>query len=473
RDSNKPSGINTHRADPLGAEGVHEWLCRRYGALSIHQRLDKETSGVMVFGRSRVADQSLSRQFASHQVRKEYLLLTARRPTRRVFVARSGEAATEFELLQSIGNRFLLRASPLTGKRHQIRRHAAENGFPILGDTLYGGEPASRLMLHAHRLVLEHPASGEPLKFHASIPAVFERDDPLVAASEFRELIFGEDTTAFRLISGAADGFANVNVDFYDGRLLVQWLGEHADAGFYDRLQGSAVYEQICTKQRRTVPRCVRGTAEGRFVVQENGVKFLVAFGEGLSTGLFLDQRENRWRLLHMDLRGKTVLNTFAYTCSFSVAAAKAGAITTNVDLSRNYLSWGMDNFRLNNLCVEYHEFLRGDVFDWLKRFAKSGRRWDMVIVDPPTFSSTKSGSRFQAARDYDQLVAQAALLVAPGGWLFCSANQRTLSAERLERCLKLCGREVIEREFVTLPFDFRTAEGEVPYLKSWWAQLR
>jgi len=110
-----------------------------------------------------------------------------------------------------------------------------------------------------------------------------------------------------------------------------------------------------------------------RFPVLENGVTYLINFGEGLSTGLFLDQRENRRRLLNMPLTGKSVLNCF-YTCAFSVVAAKAGAVTTSVDLSRNYLAWGKANFQANNLDPGPHGFVFGDVFDWLKRFANLAR---------------------------------------------------------------------------------------------------
>lgn len=464
---NKPSGINTHRPDRFAPDGVYEWLARRHGALSVIQRLDKETSGVLLFARTRAASQSLARQFESHRVQKEYLLLTACRPTRQKFSARSSNAVTEFEWLGRHGKRFLLCARPLTGKTHQIRRHAAEHGFPILGDTQYGGEPASRLMLHAHRLRFEHPKTGEPLTLEASVPAAFENDDALTAAREFRELIFGAETNAFRLIAGAADGFADVIVDSYDGRLLVQWQTESVDSALYDRL-GPVIYEQLCTKQKRTAPRCVRGATETRFAVRENGLTFLVGFGEGLSTGLFLDQRENRWRLLQSDLRGKSVLNTFAYTCAFSVAAAKAGAATTSVDLSRHYLEWGRENFRANDLPLDDHEFLAGDVFEWFQRFAKRGRRWDVVILDPPTFSTTKRGRRFQAERDYGALAAQAAALVAPGGWLFCSTNQRTISPEQFEATIRRCGRAIREMEFATVPWDFR----EPAYLKTLWARL-
>ncbi len=473
----KPSGINTHKPDRFAPDGIHEWLSRRHGTLSVLHRLDKETSGVLVFGRTRAANQSLSRQFETHVIRKSYLLLSATRPSRVNFRAKnirlkSGHEETEFTYLEPHGDFFLVEARPLTGKTHQIRRHAAENGFPILGDTQYGGPPASRLMLHAHRLSFVHPQTGEPVTLEASVPEAFENNDAVTAAREFRELIFGGETNAFRLVSGAADGFSNLIVDSYDGRLLAQWQTESVDPSVYDRLGAQAVYEQVCTKQKRTATRCVRGAAEERFAVRENGLTFLAGFGEGLSTGLFMDQRENRWRLLQMDLRGKTVMNTFAYTCAFSVAAAKAGAVTTSVDLSRNYLEWGKENFRANGLDVEGHEFLAGDVFEWLKRLAKRGRRWDMVILDPPTFSTTKDGRRFQAERDYGALATQAAALVTRGGTLLCSTNQRTLLPERFEEAIRKCGREVTGLEFATVPFDFRTAAGESPYLKTLWARL-
>jgi 23S rRNA (cytosine1962-C5)-methyltransferase len=516
---NKPSGINTHKPDRFAPDGIYEWLQKTRGrgipapmvrdntvapttSLSILQRLDKDTSGVMVFGKTTRANQSLAKQFESHRVEKTYLLLSARRPTRMKFWAKSPNATTEFEFIHESGEYFLVQARPHTGKTHQIRRHAADNGFPILGDTQYGGEPAPRLMLHAHKLSFDHPATGAQVTFTASVPHAFDEVDPLVATREFREPLFDERTNAFRLISGEADGFPDVIIDSYDRTLLVQWQTEHAagqGSELIARLQKEcvprAIYEQLATKQKREKPTLVwqsvvnrvptRGVVEApvevsepkaRFSIRENGLTFLINFGEGLATGIFLDQRENRRRLLAMPLNGKTVLNVFAYTCAFSVAAAKAGAVTTSVDLSKTYLEWGKDNFRANDLDPAAHDFVFGDAFSWLKRFAKRGQRWDFVIVDPPTFSTTKQGRAFQAARDYEDLAALAISVVASGGCLLASTNQRTLEAEQFEKCVKnaarRCGRAIASLEFETLPFDFRVAPKERPYLKTFWARL-
>jgi len=481
---NKPSGINTHKPDRFAPDGIHEWLAKRRPRLSILQRLDKDTSGVLLFGKTERANQSLARQFESHSIRKEYLLLTTTRPSRGKCRARTANAITEFELMQPHGRFFLVAARPVTGKTHQIRRHAAENGFPILGDTEYGGEPAPRLMLHSHALTFELPRTAETLRLVAAVPESFDEVNALVAAKEFRDTIFDERTDAFRLVSGAADGFPDVIIDDYAGRLLVQWQTEGAKqrhAALVDELrercQPRAIYEQLGTKQKRSPPACVCGTpAAERFAVRENDLTFLAGFHEGLSAGVFLDQRENRWRLRGMDLAGRTLLNCFSYTCGFSVAAAKAGAVTASVDLSKNYLAWGAANFRANGLDPGAHAFVSGDVFGWLKRFQKRQQRWDLVILDPPTFSTTKSGHAFQAMRDYQQLEEQALQVVAPGGTLFCSTNQRTFRADEFEAILhaaaKRCGRVIASLEFETVPFDFRVAEGERPYLKMVWACL-
>jgi len=476
---NKPSGINTHKPDVHAPDGIHEWLMRReprWAKLSILHRLDKDTSGVLVFGKTTRANQSLTQQFEEHKVAKEYLFLSTRRPKRQRFCEESPNEATWFEYVGPVGENHLIKAEPVTGKTHQIRRHAAIVKFPVLGDTKYGDTPAPRLMLHAHRLTFTHPATNEPVTFAASVPAVFEDLNALTAAREFREPLFGDETNAYRLVSGAADGLPDVIVDDYDGRLLVQWQTERRSEELLRALAGRAVYEQVVTRQMRTTPTLVTGKAEEQFAIRENGVTYLVKFGEGLSTGIFLDQRENRRQLLTMRLAGKTVLNCYAYTCAFSVAAAKAGAVTTSVDLSRNYLEWGQENFRANNLDPDGHDFVTGDVFEWLRRFAKRGQTWDVVLLDPPTFSTTKRGRSFRAERDYGALAALAMPVVAEGGTLFCSTNQRSLPAAEFEQVVRdaatPCGRTIAELEYRTLPFDFRVPAGERPYLKTVWARV-
>ena len=140
--------------------------------------------------------------------------------------------------------------------------------------------------------------------------------------------------------------------------------------------------------------------------------------------------------------------------------------------MSRNYLEWGKENFRANELDPEKHDFVYGDVFDWLRKFAKRDDRWDLILLDPPTFATTKKGRAFRAERDYAELAALSMPLVVPGGTLFCSTNQRTLSPENFERAIRSPERGITALEFETVPFDYRLAEGERPYLKTLWASL-
>ena len=211
---NKPAGWNTHAPAPYAGEGIYDWLRHReprWADLAIIHRLDKDTSGVLVFGKTPLANKSLSEQFEQRKVSKRYLLVTDRPPPTgelvvRSNIARDGEryaslptgaggdpAETRFTAVrgtllspkadgacadQKLGGKSVpvteIAAEPLTGRTHQIRVHAAASGFPILGDRLYGGTPAARVFLHAAEITFNHPATGEPVTFRA--PADFEAD---------------------------------------------------------------------------------------------------------------------------------------------------------------------------------------------------------------------------------------------------------------------------------------------------------
>jgi 23S rRNA (cytosine1962-C5)-methyltransferase len=256
-------------------------------------------------------------------------------------------------------------------------------------------------------------------------------------------------------------------VDYYGERLLALWYAQ-PNTALREAFDGGKLAERSMEKQ----PTGETATPESRFEIVENGLQFLVSLDAGYSTGLFLDQRENRRRLLTSDLRGKTVLNTFAYTCAFSVAAARTGAVVTSLDLSKRYLDWGRDNFRLNGINPDAHDFIYGDCFDWLARLAKKSRSYDVVLLDPPTFSKAKKGRPFSAEKDYAKLVALAEPLVKQDGKLFCSTNARSLAPQRFLEAIQRGAPRARRMEFATQPFDFRVASGEKPYLKTVWAEL-
>ena len=170
---------------------------------------------------------------------------------------------------------------------------------------------------------------------------------------------------------------------------------------------------------------------------RKHGIKFGVDFAAGYSCGFFIDQRANRSYVRR--LGAKRLLNTFAYTCSFSVAAALGGAETLNLDLSKKSLDRGRENFVLNGLDGSRHHFLADDVLDVLPRLGRRGEQFDCIILDPPTFSRGNKGRRFQVERDFEALLATALELAAPHARLLLSTNCTRLTRRALEQIARYC----------------------------------
>lgn len=538
---NKPAGMNTHAPSPFAGEGIYDWLRHReplWANLAIIHRLDKETSGVIVFGKTPLANRSLTEQFTERVVRKKYLLLTdrsmrkqevvvkskiARAGERYVSGGRGEEAETRFRAVMPdakitsfasiksepphVGSYNLLEAEPLTGRTHQIRVHAAENGFPILGDVFYGGAPFHRVCLHAAELRLRHPASGKEMIFEAAVD--FEKD----AREALRTaLIEPKETNAFRMIHGASDGWPGWYVDRFDEFLLSQSETKliEEQRRHLDGIPGKrGIYHKILSRRVRGAstadasPQLLSGeAAPERFVVRENSVQFELSFNEGYSVGLFLDQRGNRRRFLtgHVAggfslyekdgdrpvLRSTTaeggrdacprVLNVFAYTCGFSVCAAKGGARTTSLDLSKKYLEWGRRNFALNGLDPAAHDFIYGDAFDWLRRLAKKASVFDIIVLDPPTFSQSKERGVFRAETHYGELLAAALSLLKTGGVLFASTNAADWPPEKflaaIEKNVRATKRKILQQHYAPQPPDFPVSRAEPAYLKTVWLRI-
>ena len=509
----KPPGMNTHAPTPYAGEGLHEWLKHReprWASLAIIHRLDKATSGVMIFAKTKEANRSLTEQFATRKVRKTYLFLTTQPPAQPRFTVktsliRTGEkylarplapgaplAETEFE---SLGKKFgyhLMAAHPLTGRTHQIRVHAAARQLAILGDELYGGRPFPRVCLHSRELTFQHPVTGKAITLQAE-PDFFGSPALLLRT----QLIHPEETNAFRVTHGAADGTPGLYVERWGQALLAQSEAAPDEA----RLQKMAnatgctsVYFKTLNRQVRratpeeAAPQLVLGDPlPGAFPIQENGVRFEISFEQGYSVGLFLDQRDNRRRLLHNHvaaafelfpdgMAGREILNTFAYTCGFSVCAALAGARTTSLNLSKKYLDWVRRNFALNEINLAGHDFIFGDVFDWARRFEKKGRTFDLIILDPPTFSQPKGGAPFQAEKHYGKLVAAILPLVRKGGVILASTNAQKLTPEQflaqIEAVVRHHHRRIAQQHYVPQPPDFPVHREEPAYLKTAWLRI-
>ncbi|MDY0270108.1 class I SAM-dependent rRNA methyltransferase [Trichloromonas sp.] len=297
-----------------------------------------------------------------------------------------------------------------------------------------------------------------------------------------------KETSAYRLINGEGDGLPGLTVDRYGDYLLVQLYAE----GWRRHLpllakvleqeaQPQGIYEKRRPQNTRELEAAIPGKKysrlllgrerQGRFAVLENGLNFLVDLEEGLHVGLFLDQRENRRDLMRW-AAGKRVLNLFAYTGAFSVAAACAGAErVTSVDASPHYLAWAEENFAVNRHNPRRHEFIVDDCLEALRTLRQQGRRFDVVVMDPPSFSTTKK-SRFTTRGGTSDLVAALLPLLEPGGLLLASSNHQKVDIadylKELRRGALLAGSglQVIRIAGQGEDFPFTTSFPEGRYLK-------
>jgi 23S rRNA (cytosine1962-C5)-methyltransferase len=189
----------------------------------------------------------------------------------------------------------------------------------------------------------------------------------------------------------------------------------------------------------RAAPTLLFGEADAslRSVISERGLQFGIDFSAGYSAGLFIDQRENR-RFVR-SAGAKKMLNCFAYTCSFSVAAAVAGASTLSIDLSRKSLERGRENFALNALSTAEHRFIAEDVFEMLPRLARRGEKFDLLILDPPTFSKVRRGRTFRVESDFERLLLAALDLAERGARILLSTNCSKLDTRALEVMARFC----------------------------------
>ena len=249
------------------------------------------------------------------------------------------------------------------------------------------------------------------------------------------------DTNAYRLVNGEGDGLPGLTVDCYGEFLMVQiycagWrrhlklvtqaLEELlSPAGIYEKTRPQKTRELESESDNKKYGNLLAGKpAPEPLLVMENGLSFQVSLERGLNTGLFLDQRKNRSDLMQR-VSGKRFLNLFSYTGAFSVAAAAAGAsMVTSVDASPGYMELARSNFSANRLNPKRHEFLVGDCLAVLDEMARQQKCYDVILMDPPSFSTT-SKSRFTTRGGTSDLVAAALKLLKAGGLLITSSNHQ------------------------------------------------
>lgn len=274
-------------------------------------------------------------------------------------------------------------------------------------------------------------------------------------------------TNCFRIYNRDIKEYPIV-IDYYDGRFCVQYFSSNRDQDeASDNLQAeineilralygvlpNLIYWRSRIKRKRLEQYEKKGEKSKFFTVFEYGVPFKVNLENYLDTGLFLDHRETRQMVAALS-KNKRLLNLFAYTSSFSVHAALAGAaFTKSVDLSNTYTEWSRENLKLNALPSKTNEVVRADCLKFVTEEVHMRTSYDLIVIDPPTVSrSKKMDGMFDIQKDYPFLISKSQKLLSPGGIIFFSTNSRKFSLDPslFPKCLI---KEISEK---TIPIDFR-----------------
>ncbi len=289
-----------------------------------------------------------------------------------------------------------------------------------------------------------------PPTSHATIAQCLDR-----AGQRRSSLHDDPDITTYRLFHGASDGVPGLFIDRYGpGCTLVRYVdlaGEVPDAerlgkvvlDAFANLGVTSVYDKPFVRDRSamsgredavlTDPAPIAGESlPDSIIVREPAGQFEVHLHDGFSTGLFLDQRDNRAHLCELctKMESPRVLNLFAYTGTFSVPCGLGGAEVSTVDVSARYLDWAKRNFAHNQLDPDQHHFARMDARQFLDMARRKGMRFDLVILDPPTFGAADKKRNVRAwssVRDYPELLRKAREVLTPDGLIFASTNTAAL----------------------------------------------
>jgi 23S rRNA (cytosine1962-C5)-methyltransferase len=292
----------------------------------------------------------------------------------------------------------------------------------------------------------------------------------LKCAFSYRESL-GLNTDAMRLVNSRGDGLEGLIIDRFNKHFVVYILDVRwhpHQKTIRDVLCGHFEVVYLVFKDRAVSgPRgasnmavdVLVGLENSETTVEENGLHFYVDLNDHLNQGLFLDMRKNR-KLVASYASGRSVLNCFAHTCSFGVYCRKFGASrVTNVDISAKFLRRGKKNYRLNRLHEGRSEFVRDNAVRYLERVAKRKNLFDIIILDPPSFSRFE-GTVFSVKKDTPLLIEKALRALTPAGMLFVSTNLSSVSRPQLEEwaCIaaQKTGRKIVEASRLGQDIEFR-----------------
>ncbi len=444
----RPTGFLNQKSSQ-GQQGLVEVYSEASGKKLlpvIHtNEIDPRMTGAIVFAENESRKLALAQMFKSGQIKQKFWFLTDRRSQEIKY-----SLAKPHEILLSRIKRSpfyeLWEAETSIASALDLRKYLSELGFPILGDTENGGSQFFHLCLHS----LELTIPGEPA-FFAPPPRIFERLGVL-RDRVLSQWLMSVDTRQ-RLFHFLSHREQTLRLSHSED-LELRWeaLGPVLWGAWYKDQDPSALdlerfefLAHMIGKEFRVRKMLNRGkdplsrvdwtsdNCPALWVAQEGQMKFHFESERGLSHGLFLDQRNNRDYIYH-HAKNLRVLNLFAYTCGFSLAAALGGAKeVVSVDVSREFLDWGKQNFSLNELAPENYEFFKQDSILFLKGTARRKRQFDIIVCDPPSFARNKEGL-FSLEKNLEELLRLCWEVLSDDGLLIFSCNLEKWTQEELEK---------------------------------------
>ncbi len=499
----KPTDLPTHAPRP-GVLGAVEWLALHLGhETHIVSRLDAGTSGVLLLARDPATAARAEHIHAAGNAAKTYVFLTAAGDDLPDNFNRDDDldgksAHTAFVRLGSgtVGGRDVARweARLSHGRRHQIRRHAAAAGIPLLGDIKYGGPSWPRLALHCREVMwpeLDAPVTcPEP----ASFTAATADDLAWTVACERRGAWPQQVADAWRAVHRDEIPGLPAAIDVYGPWLNAVWFDETVTAdeaaarlepwlrrvADHAGCRGGVIRTHARNPHQKGLVSELRPWGEapsGPFTVTEHGLTYEIDLLRTQHTGLFLDQRDTR-RRLYLAAKGARLANLFAFTCSFSVAAAAASCeVVFSVDTAKAGLTTGKTNFALNDLTESGRgKFIQEDVRRWFDRQRRRRSEkpdefapLDLVVCDPPVFAAGKGGARFSVEEEWPRLAAAVAELLGPDGQAVFANNHRSGDHRRYRAQLA----ERFSRvEDLRPPIDFPVLPDGEPHVRTFWCHV-
>lgn len=303
-------------------------------------------------------------------------------------------------------------------------------------------------------------------------------------AINYRKKVINLNTTnGFRVFNGEGDKIGGLIIDYYNGYYVISFysLGIFKYSDYIiDVIKSISGIKGIYQKKRFAEggkyideDEFVYGTrAEFPIIIKENNVKYAIYLNSGAMVGIFTDQRDVRSILKNKYSKNKLVLNTFSYTGAFSVVAALGNAKrTVSVDLAKRSLSLTKEQFQINDINLSNNDIVIMDVFEYFKYAKRKNLKYDVVILDPPSFATSKK-KKFRAEKNYVDLLKDAIDITNNSGVIIASTNCAKFNMFKFKEFIQEAFFEKnikyeIDNEF-RLPIDYKTLKEykEGNYLK-------